>query len=119
MPTISNVLVVNIEKGLPDRKEAYSRIETAVTRARKDGVPVIKFIHGYGSTGVGGVLRFAVRSYLRQRKGKGEIICFVNGEHLSSFDELSKKLVQYAPELLVDGDWGAGNKGITLVLLKS
>jgi Smr domain-containing protein len=117
MPASVRLRVVNLEKGLPDRKEAYRRVETALTQARKDGVPVIKFIHGYGSSGVGGVLRFAVRSYLRQRKEKGEVVCFVNGEALSSFDELSKQLVQHAPELLVDSDWGAGNKGITLALL--
>jgi len=78
---------------------------------------VLKVIHGYGSTGTGGVLRFAIRGYLRQRKDKKEIVAFVNGESWSSFDERSKLLFTRVPELVVDSDVGRGNKGITLVLL--
>jgi hypothetical protein len=119
MPKSGNVRVVNIEMGLPDRTQARSQVEAALVQAKKDGVPILKFIHGYGSTGAGGLLRFAVRSYLRQQKEHGKIICFVNGESLSSFDALSKDLVRHAPELLLDGDWGAANKGVTLVLLRN
>jgi len=113
----SNVRVVNIEVDFPDRKQACIRVDAALVRAKKDGVQVVKFIHGYGSTGVGGRLRFAIRSYLRQQRQQGKIACFVNGESLSSFDDFSKELVRRAPELLLDGDWGSGNRGITLVLL--
>jgi len=40
-------------------------------------------------------------------------------EEVSSFDALSKNLIRHAPELLLDGDWGAANKGVTLVLLRN
>src|SRR6516165_5306295 len=117
MPRSGNVRVVNIEMGFPNRTQARSRIEAALVQAKKDkdGVTILKFIHGYGSTGTGGLLRFAVRSYLRQQKKHGKIISFVNGESLSSFDALSKDLVRHAPELLLDSDWGAANRGVTLV----
>jgi len=65
----------------------------------------------------GGVLRFAIRGYLRQRKEKGEIAAFVNGESWSSFDDRSKLIFAKLPELVLDSDVGRGNKGITLVLL--
>jgi len=119
MPKSGNVRVINIEMGFPDRTQARSRVEAALVQAKKDGVTILKFIHGYGSTGTGGLLRFAVRSYLRQQKKHGKIISFVNGESLSSFDALSKDLVRHAPELLLDSDWGAANKGVTLVLLRN
>ena len=109
--------VINLEEGFPTRDQAYQKLEAALARARKDHVPVLKVIHGYGSTGAGGVLRFAVRSFLRQRKEQGEIAAFVNGESWSSFDERSKALFAKAPELLLDSDLGRANKGITLVLL--
>jgi hypothetical protein len=111
------VRVVNLEDGFPTRDQAYQKLEAALARARKDGIAVLKVIHGYGSTGAGGVLRFAIRSYLRQRKDKKEIVAFVNGESWSSFDERSKLLFTRVPELVVDSDVGRGNKGITLVLL--
>jgi hypothetical protein len=111
------VRVINIEQGFPTRDQAYQKLESALVRARKDGIAVVKVIHGYGSTGAGGILRFAVRSFLRQRKEQGEITAFVNGESWSSFDERSKALFKKAPELLLDNDVGGANKGITLVLL--
>jgi len=111
------VRIINLEEGFPTRDQAYQKLEAALVRARKDGIAVLKVIHGYGSTGSGGVLRFAIRGFLRQRKEKGEITAFVNGESLSSFDERSKVLFARVPELILDSDVGRGNKGITLVLL--
>jgi hypothetical protein len=113
----ARVRVVNIEEGFPTRDQAYQKLEVALARARKDGIAVVKLIHGYGSSGAGGVLRFAIRGFLRQRKEKGEIAAFVNGESWSSYDERSKALFARVPELVVDSDVGRGNKGITLVLL--
>lgn len=113
----TSVRVVNLEAGFPTRDQAAQKLDAALTRARKDGIAVVKVIHGYGSTGAGGVLRFAVRGFLRQRKEKGEIALFVNGESWSSFDERSKSLLSKAPQLVMDSDLGRGNRGITLVLL--
>jgi hypothetical protein len=113
----AGIRVINLEEGFPTRDQAYQKLEAALARARKDGVAALKVIHGHGSTGKGGVLRFAIRGFLRQRKEKGEIAVFVNGESLSSFDERSKVLFAKVPELLLDGDVGRGNKGITFVLL--
>jgi hypothetical protein len=109
--------VVNLEEGLPSREQAYQKLDAALERARKDGVSVLKVIHGYGSSGTGGVLRFAVRSFLRQRKEKGEIALFVNGESWSSYEERSKAILKKAPEYCLDSDLGRANKGITLILL--
>jgi hypothetical protein len=111
------VKLVNLEMGLPDRAQALDRLRAALAQARKDGTTVLKIVHGYGSSGVGGVLRPVVRNYLRQLKEAGEIRLFVNGESFSSFDERSKALVPQAVQLLLDSDLGRGNKGITLVLL--
>jgi hypothetical protein len=70
----ARVRVINLEEGFPTRDQAYQKLEAALVRARKDGVAVVKVIHGYGSTGAGGVLRFAIRGFLRQRKEKGEML---------------------------------------------
>src|ERR1700758_3427790 len=108
---------INLEQGFPTRDEARKRLEDALAKAKKDGVPALKIIHGYGSSGQGGTLRFAVRGYLRQMKDRGEISLFVNGETFSQFEERSRELMRKVPELILDQDLGAGNKGVTLVLL--
>lgn len=115
---MGRVRTLNLEQGFPTRDEARLRLESAIAQAKKDGVLAVKIIHGYGSSGKGGVLRFAVRGYLRQMKDHGEIALFVNGESFSQFDERSRELLRRQPDLLVDQDLGSGNKGVTLVLIK-
>ena len=105
-----NVKVVNLETGLPDRVQALERLKVALTQARKKGTSVLKIVHGYGSTGVGGILRPVVRNFLRQAKENGEIRLFVNGESFSSFDQRSKDLIAQAPQFLLDPDLGRGTK---------
>lgn len=112
-----NIKIVNLEAGLPDRVQALKRLEIALANARSSGTRVLKIIHGYGSTGVGGILRPVVRNFLRRVKEKGEIRLFVNGESFSSFDQRSKQLIAEAPQLTLDSDLGRANEGITLVLL--
>jgi hypothetical protein len=112
------VRTVNLEQGLPSRHEARKKLENAIQQAKKDGVSALKIIHGYGSSGQGGVLRFAVRGYLRQMKDDGEILLFVNGESFSQFEERSRELLRRQPELVLDQDLGGRNKGVTLVLIK-
>lgn len=111
------VRIVNLEEGFPTREQALQKLASAIARAKKDGLSVLKFIHGYGSTGVGGILRPVVRNFLRQQKEAGLIRLFVNGESFSSFDARSKELLAAAPELVVDRDLGGHNKGVTFVLL--
>jgi Smr domain len=111
------IRIVNLEDGFPTRDQACQRLAQALAHARKAKVPALKIIHGYGSSGTGGVLRFAVRSYLRQRKEEKLIRVFIPGESWSQFDAYSKELLKRVPQSLLDRDLGRKNKGITLVLL--
>lgn len=108
---------VNLEQGMPDRVEACKRLDQAILQAKKDNIPALKIIHGYGSTGVGGILRPVLRNHLRKRKDKGEIRAFISGESWSQFETYSKELLRRVPESLLDPDLGRNNRGITLVLL--
>jgi carbon monoxide dehydrogenase subunit G len=109
--------IVNLEAGLPDRNEAKTRLEQAIAQAAKDHVRALKIIHGYGSSGSGGILQRVIRSQLRQMKEAGRIRAFITGESWSQFDEFSKQLLKQVPETLVDKDLGRANRGITLVLM--
>lgn len=115
---VSRIRTINLEQGFPTRDEARQKLESAIVQAKKDSIPALRVIHGYGSSGKGGVLRFAIRGYLRQMKDRGEILLFVNGESFSQFEERSRELLRRHPDLLFDPDLGSGNKGVTLVLIK-
>ena len=48
--------VINVKADLPALEEARRLVIEEIKRAKRDGVRVLKIIHGYGSTGKGGTL---------------------------------------------------------------
>ncbi|MBI4665585.1 MAG: Smr/MutS family protein [Nitrospinae bacterium] len=108
--------VMNIKEGMPTVDEARRRLIRELERAKKDGVKVVKIIHGYGSTGVGGKIKDGVRKSLRRRKSEGVINLFVYGENWSVFDADTREILERCPALSRERDI-EGNEGVTVVLL--
>jgi hypothetical protein len=113
----ATIKTVILKEGMPSVEQARARLHGEIQSARQSGVKLLKLVHGYGSTGVGGDLRIALQSTLRQMAAKGEIRDCIYGENWRKSDERSWELLKRLPELKADGDLGKGNKGITIVLL--
>ena len=113
----AGIKTVNLEAGMPSVPQARSRLSSELRVAQQSGVRVLKLVHGYGSSGVGGDLRIALQSTLRQMAGKHEIRDCIYGEDWRTSDERTWNVLKQIPELKNDVDLGKGNKGITLVLL--
>jgi hypothetical protein len=111
------IWVANLESGRPSANEALLRLDFELARARCAGAAVIKVIHGYGSTGVGGVLRDVVQAALGQMVVEGKIRAFVAGEDWRISNETTWQAQKRMPELKQDRDLGRGNKGISIVVL--
>lgn len=111
------IKVVNLEAGMPRAEEARLRLEYELQLARKEGYLVVKLIHGYGSTGVGGVLRTEVQKELAHAAQSGKIQGFIAGEDWRTSSELAWEATRKYPEWKQDRDFGKQNKGITIVLL--
>jgi hypothetical protein len=114
---VVKVVIANLEASLPAANEALLRLNFEFTRARQAGAQVVKLIHGYGSSGVGGVLREVVQAELRRMAADNQVRAFVAGEDWRTSNEVAWKIQKLVPELKQDRDWGRGNKGITIVLL--
>lgn len=112
-----DVKIVNLEEGRPTVERMRLRLDRAIALARSEGTPILKLIHGYGSSGVGGALRLAVHSSLVRYKDSGLIATFIHGEDFRVSDEKTWALLKRAPEIKQDRDLGRNNKGITIVLL--
>lgn len=108
---------VILKEGMPSVEQARARLQGEIQTARQSGIKVLKVVHGYGSTGVGGDLRIALQSTLRQMADRHEIRDCIYGENWRKSDERSWELLKQMPELKADVDLGRGNKGMTLVLL--
>lgn len=113
----TKMIIINLEHGMPTVEQASHRLAGELIRARAQGAKVVKLIHGYGSSGVGGKLRIGIRAALADRKRRGEIKEAVPGEDWSIFDEGARRILDAHPDLNKDRDFERGNAGITIVLL--
>ena len=108
---------INLEIGMPAVSEMPRRIMTEVRTARGQKIKLIKFIHGYGSSGAGGKLRPAVRRELEKLKKLGLVKFYIEGERLSIFDADTRRAMDYCGELRGDADLERHNNGVTLAVL--
>ena len=108
---------MNLKSDWPTVQQALERLEREVALARDQECPVLKVIHGYGSTGAGGDIRLAVQKRLREMVVAGDIGGCIFGENWSKSDEQTWCLLQARVELKTDRDLGRRNPGITVVIL--
>ena len=109
--------VVNLEQGMPTVEQARARLADEMRTARRDGVRLLKLIHGYGSSGAGGALRDGILGSLGRMKMQREIQDFVAGEDWRIANEITWALIKDHPELKSDPDLSRGNRGISIVVL--
>jgi hypothetical protein len=115
---MSALRTFNVEADLPTVDEARRLVAEEIRKAKREGVRILKIIHGYGSSGKGGALCVGLRKSFKLRKKEGVIHDFVAGEDFSIFNEIVLKMLEAAPELRGDHDLNATNEGVTVVWVK-
>jgi hypothetical protein len=108
---------VNLKSDMPQVHEALQRLTRELALAQREKATLLKLVHGYGSSGVGGDIRIAVQQRLLELTQNGQIRGCIFGENWSKSDDAAWKLLQSHPDLKSDADLGRGNRGITIVLL--
>lgn len=108
---------INLKQGMPTVEHARARLLQELAAAERRGDIALKIVHGYGSTGVGGRLKDAIRSSLRRRRKEGKIRHVVAGENWSAFDRTTAEVLDACPALRRDPDLDRANEGVTIVLL--
>lgn len=111
------VIEVNIKSGMPDVKEARKRLREGLSNAKKQKATAVKIVHGYGSSGVGGALRDAIRKSLTGMRNRKEIKHFIHGELFSYDQKAAQDAIDMCPALNRDSDYNRYNEGITIVIL--
>ena len=115
MPPV--ILELNIKRDWPTVEVATERLRNEVVRAKQTGVKIIKIIHGYGSTGKGGILREELRDQLAAMQKSGSVKQVLYGESFNMFERAAADLTGKYPELLKDRDYNRRNQGITIVAI--
>jgi hypothetical protein len=110
--------IVKIKADMPLVDDARRHLIDEIKSAKAEGCSAIKLIHGYGSTGVGGALKTALRASLARRRKEGAIKGYIYGEKWSVFEPAALDLLEACPELRHDQDIGRSNEGVTFILLR-
>lgn len=100
---------------MPTVEQAKRRLLESLYAPRGASGPVVKIIHGYGSSGKGGAIRAAIREQMAEWKRAGKVLKVVLGENWSIFDADSQDLRQRYGFLGKDEDLDRGNAGMTIV----
>jgi hypothetical protein len=111
------VRTINLESGMPTVEEAMKRMESKLSLAIAQGVRVVRFVHGYGSSGKGGKIREACRRALSAMLQRNQIKNFIRGEDYSAARLSAQEMVRRIPELKSSSRTDSDNPGITLVEL--
>lgn len=107
---------INLERNFPTSSEAMLRLSQELRLARCSRTQVLKVIHGYGSTGKGGVIKAAALKLLEERRRAGQLRHYVRGEDFTPFTDAGRQAVELCPELRRDLDYGRQNDGVTIVI---
>jgi len=109
--------IVNLERGFPSIEDARRRLLAEINGARQQGTRVLKVIHGWGSSGMGGQMGPAIRKSLRLRVKEGVARSVLPGDQFSPDTNEGREFLLRHPYLRRDRDCNRRNPGITLVEL--
>jgi len=82
---------------------------------KRQGCKAVLIIHGYGSTGVGGAIKLAVRKCLNEKSMCGIVRAFSGGEN---WIDKKRELISICGNLKNNEHRISGNEGVTVVVLK-
>ncbi|HEX2945817.1 MAG TPA: Smr/MutS family protein [Clostridia bacterium] len=108
---------INIEAGLPTVEIGTKKLYLEIITAKKQGVKVLKVIHGYGSSGVGGRLKKGILEYLAVKKKEGFVKDYIPGDSWNIFNGAARDIIARFGELRNDRDLVSCNPGISIVIL--
>jgi hypothetical protein len=106
---------VNLEYGSPSADTAVKNMVSQLSTCKGLGCKAVILVHGYGSSGVGGGIRTAVRSKLREASLSGVVRTICGGE---DWYQRKKELLELCPALSGYQRRIDGNQGVTIVVLK-
>ncbi|MCR3921887.1 MAG: Smr/MutS family protein [Firmicutes bacterium] len=112
---MQKVMEVNLEAEMPTVEVAIQRMKNALTTYKRQGCKAVILIHGYGSTGVGGSIKNAVKKSLADRSLRGIVRTSASGEQ---WLDRKREMISMCKALENYDFRIASNAGVTVVILK-
>jgi len=98
-------------------EEAMRELKFFIDEMKTRNKIIAKVIHGYGSTGTGGVIKRNVESYLRTLQRQKQIKAFIPGNvyFVTGYIDIRNKFAKF---LKADGANKYNNEGITYICFR-
>lgn len=106
---------INLENGMPTSADALALLKSSIDYAKSGNVGCLYVIHGYGSSGRGGVIRDKVRQWLNAQVKNNKVKCVINGEDFNVCNLKALELKNKYKEL--ESLFKVCNHGVTIVEL--
>jgi hypothetical protein len=121
LPALSSDTVeINIKQGNPYVEEALDQLTEQLRKCLELGVKAIVLIHGYGSSGEGGRIKWAIHDALENNRYSDRVDEYFFGEHVAYGSESYHALLKRRPGLKrYLKRFKEGNAGMTVLLLGS
>lgn len=113
------IQTLNIEKEVLACDQALAKVLSEIEILKmQNEIKIIKVIHGYGSSGVGGKIKQELKILLQTLLKQNKIKYFVQNEKFTPQKKEYKIYTTLYPELILESDLQNLNPGITLIFLK-
>jgi hypothetical protein len=109
------MLEFDIKSDMPTVAEAAIRLKGILLQT-KGHEKIIKIIHGYGSSGVGGAIKNSVHRILSEKRSQKYIRAFIPGEAIAALQGFDQDIIRFKHLIQTDSDFKKGNDGITYVI---
>ncbi|MEG0291547.1 MAG: hypothetical protein RR495_04205 [Anaerovoracaceae bacterium] len=106
---------INLERGMPTVAIAMQKLVNDLSTAKMAGYKSAVIVHGYGSSGVGGSIKVAVKSKLKEPMLRGIVRETAKGEE---WEDKKREFIDVCPQLRDFNRYISGNLGVTVVLFK-
>ena len=114
----SDTMVLNLKFDSPSAEGALDRLTVALRRASEVGIKAIILIHGYGASGEGGRIKWAVHDALENNYFSDRVDEYHFGEQTAFGSEAYHALLRRRPSLKAHlKHFKEGNAGMTVLVL--
>ena len=115
---LTDTVIINLETGGPTAEEALERLTSQVRAASEAGIRALIVIHGYGSSGSGGKIKWAVRDALENNYFSDRVDEYYFGEELALGSSGYQAVIKRRATLKLHlSQFKIGNAGMTVLLM--
>lgn len=114
----SDVVEINLKQGSPYVEEALEQLTELLRQCAELGIKAIVLIHGYGSSGEGGRIKWAIHEALESNRYADRVAEYFFGEKVGFGTQPYQDLLKRRPGLKQYlKRFKEGNAGMTILLL--